>query len=87
MAHQVVIKFWKPRTKLGRSVKSKTIKNLDEFFSQPLRTKEPEIIDFLIACDYEVLKIIPHNAGRGLRHEACVSVGKKVRACQGFKIL
>jgi small subunit ribosomal protein S5 len=44
---------WKPRTELGRKVKSGEIKNLDEILENGLRLLEPEIVDFLVP-DLEV---------------------------------
>ena len=44
---------WKPKTELGRQVKSGEIKTLDEIVHKGLRILEPEIVDFLVP-DLEV---------------------------------
>merc|ERR1712058_82789 len=54
-------KEWVPVTKLGRLVKEKKIKSLEEIYLYSLPIKEHEIIDEFIgpALKDEVLKIMP----------------------------
>ncbi|KAK1333160.1 hypothetical protein QTO34_006697 [Cnephaeus nilssonii] len=54
-------KEWIPVTKLGRLVKDKKIKSLEEIYLFSLPIKESEIIDFFLGASLkdEVLKIMP----------------------------
>merc|ERR1712131_503967 len=74
-------KEWVPVTKLGRLVKEKKIKSLEEIYLYSLPIKESEIIDFFIgpALKDEVLKIMPvqkqTRAGQRTRFKAFVAIG------------
>ena len=74
-------KEWVPVTKLGRLVKEKKIKSLEEIYLYSLPIKEHEIIDEFIgpALKDEVLKIMPvqkqTRAGQRTRFKAFVAIG------------
>jgi small subunit ribosomal protein S5 len=42
------LETWKPKTSLGKAVKSGEIKSIDEIINPGLELREPEIIDYLI---------------------------------------
>ena len=42
------LKSWVPRTEIGKQVKKKKIKNIDELFARGKKILEPEIIDLLL---------------------------------------
>ena len=42
------LKSWVPRTEIGKQVKNKKIKNIDELFARGKKILEPEIIDLLL---------------------------------------
>ncbi|MGM5479997.1 MAG: 30S ribosomal protein S5 [Nanobdellota archaeon] len=48
---------WKPRTAVGRQVKSGEIKNIDEILLKGLKILEQEIVDSLLTLDSELLLI------------------------------
>ncbi len=48
---------WKPKTELGRNVKSGEIKHIDEILGSGKRILEPEIIDALLKTESELLLI------------------------------
>jgi len=50
------IKTWVPKTKIGKDVKAGKI-GLDEILDKKLKILEPEIIDFLLKLDYDLLNI------------------------------
>lgn len=72
---------WKPVTKLGRLVKERRIKSIEEIYQHSLDIKEPEIIDFFFGegLKDEVLKIMPvqkqTTAGQRTRFKAFVAIG------------
>merc|ERR1712170_34362 len=74
-------KEWVPVTKLGRLVKEKKIKSLEEIYLYSLPIKEHEILDEFIgpALKDEVLKIMPvqkqTRAGQRTRFKAFVVIG------------
>lgn len=45
---QIKLDSWVPKTQLGRDVRAKKIKNIDEVFEKGLKIMEPEIVDLLI---------------------------------------
>jgi len=52
-----VISAWEPKTKLGREVKDKKIKNIDEILDNNLKILEPEIVDSLIELKSDLISI------------------------------
>jgi len=72
---------WVPVTKLGRLVKDRKIKKIEEIFLHSLSVKEYQIIDFFFgeALKDEVVKIMPVQkqtmAGQRTRFKATVAVG------------
>jgi small subunit ribosomal protein S5 len=48
---------WEPKTKLGRDVKSKKIKDIDEILENKLKILEPEIVDSLINTQSDLISI------------------------------
>jgi len=72
---------WKPVTKLGRLVKEKLIKQLEEIYLYSLPIKEYQIIDWFLGNKLkdEVMKIMPvqkqTRAGQRTRFKAFVIVG------------
>merc|ERR1712033_20609 len=74
-------KEWVPITKLGRLVKDKKIRTLEEIYLYSLPIKEFEIIDYFIGPSLkdEVLKIMPvqkqTRAGQRTRFKAFVAIG------------
>lgn len=49
--------LWKPKTELGRKVKSGEIKHIDEILGSGKRILEPEIVDALLKTESELLLI------------------------------
>jgi len=74
---------WVPVTKLGRLVKEKLIKRLEEVYLHSLPIKEPQIIDWFLGgkLQDEVMKIMPvqkqTKAGQRTRFKAFIAVGDK----------
>jgi len=70
---------WVPVTKLGRLVKEKCIKKLEEIYLFSLPIKEYQIIDQFVVLQDEVMKIMPvqkqTRAGQRTRFKAFVVVG------------
>jgi len=70
---------WVPVTKLGRLVKEKCIKKLEEIYLFSLPIKEYQIIDQFLTLQDEVMKIMPvqkqTRAGQRTRFKAFVVVG------------
>jgi len=70
---------WVPVTKLGRLVKEKCIKKLEEIFLFSLPIKEYQIVDHFLKLQDEVMKIMPvqkqTRAGQRTRFKAFVVVG------------
>ncbi|AAK39711.1 40S ribosomal protein S2 (nucleomorph) [Guillardia theta] len=71
---------WLPVTKLGRLVKQKKIKSIEEIFYFSIPIKEHQIIDFLIKnLSDDVLKVMPvqkqTRAGQRTKFKAIVAVG------------
>jgi len=70
---------WVPVTKLGRLVKEKCIKKLEEIYLFSLPIKEYQIIDQFVTLQDEVMKIMPvqkqTRAGQRTRFKAFVVVG------------
>jgi small subunit ribosomal protein S5 len=54
---QDIISAWEPKTELGRSVKDKKIKNIDEILDENMRILEPEIVDSLIEVQSDLISI------------------------------
>ena len=52
-----IIAIWKPKTKLGRDVKSGKIKNIDEVLESNKKILEPEIVDGLINVKSDLIFI------------------------------
>ena len=48
---------WKPKTGLGRAVKERKIKSLEEIYGKGLKILEPEIVDFLTDTETDLLAI------------------------------
>ena len=46
---------WVPQTKLGKMVKEGKIKNIDEILSNKMKILEPEIVDYLLSVDHDLL--------------------------------
>jgi small subunit ribosomal protein S5 len=51
------LESWVPITELGRKVKKKEIKNIDEILDNDLKILEPEIVDSLLKLDSELISI------------------------------
>ena len=72
---------WVPVTKLGRLVKERKIKKIEEIFLHSLAVKEYQVIDFFFgeSLKDEVVKIMPVQkqtmAGQRTRFKATVAVG------------
>ena len=70
-------------TKLGRLVKEKKIKRLEEVYLHSLPVKEPQIIDWFLGAklEDEVMKIMPvqkqTRAGQRTRFKAFIAVGDR----------
>lgn len=52
-----VIESWEPKTKLGRKVKDKKIKNIDEILDKGEKILEPEIVDSLLNLKTDLILI------------------------------
>src|SRR3989344_4868467 len=48
---------WKPRTKLGLAVKARKEKDLDKILLSGKKILEPEILDFLISIETDLISI------------------------------
>ena len=48
---------WKPKTKLGKDVKSGKIKDIDEILDNNLKILEPEIVDLLIKVQSDLISM------------------------------
>jgi small subunit ribosomal protein S2e len=74
-------KEWVPITKLGRLVKNKKIKSIEQVFYHSISIKEQEIIDYFLGSKLkdEVIKILPvqkqTRAGQRTRFKAFVIIG------------
>lgn len=75
---------WIPRTVLGRMVKNREIKSIDEIFMKSMPIKEYEIVDFLLGkgnLHEEILSVRPvtkqGKAGPKNSMKVCVAVGNK----------
>ncbi len=53
--HKQYLEDWKPKTKLGKLIKDKKIKDIDETLKY--KVLEPEIIDILLTLNSEILNI------------------------------
>ncbi|MFW5866046.1 MAG: 30S ribosomal protein S5 [Nanoarchaeota archaeon] len=51
------LETWKPKTALGRMVKSGEIKDIDELLGKGVRILEPEIVDSLVTLESDLLLI------------------------------
>jgi small subunit ribosomal protein S5 len=51
------VKDWTPKTELGKRVRAKEIKNIDEIIDNGLTILEPEIVDSLLLLESELLLI------------------------------
>jgi hypothetical protein len=77
------INNWVPVTKLGRLVKEKLVKRLEEVFLFSLPVKEPQIVDWFLGKKLvdDVVKIMPvqkqTKAGQRTRFKAYIVVGDK----------
>jgi small subunit ribosomal protein S5 len=52
-----IIEAWEPKTKLGREVKDKKIKSVDDILKDKKKILEPEIVDSLIELKSDLLSI------------------------------
>lgn len=48
---------WKPKTKLGKMVKDGKIRNIDHILDNKLKILEPEIVDFLVKTNSDLILI------------------------------
>lgn len=55
---------WKPKTELGKKVKSGEIKNIDEILDSGLKIMESEIVDILLPNTETVLLLIGQSKGK-----------------------
>jgi small subunit ribosomal protein S5 len=54
---QEIIEAWEPKTKLGREVKDRKIKNIDEILNSGRKILEPEIVDSLLNIKSDLISI------------------------------
>ncbi len=52
-----ILAAWKPKTKLGKDVNDKKIKNIDEILDANMKILEPEIVDSLITVKSDLISI------------------------------
>ena len=52
-----IVSEWKPQTKLGKLVKEKKIKNIDEILDKNIKILEPQIVDALIDVKSDLILI------------------------------
>lgn len=48
---------WEPKTKLGRDVKDGKIKSIDEILDKNMKILEPEIVDYLVSVQSDLISI------------------------------
>lgn len=84
-AEPTAIESWKPRTELGKKVKSGEIKDIAQIYDMGLEILEPEIVDTLLPNMESVLIMVGQSKGKFGGGKRSIWKQTQKKTCEGNK--
>lgn len=84
-AEPTVIESWKPRTELGKKVKSGEINDIAQIYDRGLEILEPEIVDTLLPNMESVLIMVGQSKGKFGGGKRSIWKQTQKKTCEGNK--